>query len=189
MAGWPVPARSDKLAPSVTQARAPMNHDRYDNGYILGILQSVRTIAMVGASAKWNRPSFFAMKYLQEKGYRVLPINPGLAGQEILGETVWPDLASTPGPFEMVDVFRASEYAGGVVDESIRLKDEKGIAVVWMQLGVRDDAAAERAEAAGLKVVMDRCPKIEFGRLNAELSWAGFDSKVITARRRRLKNA
>lgn len=166
-----------------------MNHDSYPDGYILGILQETRTIAMVGASPKWNRPSFFAMKYLQEKGYRVIPINPGHAGKEILGETVYADLASAPGPYEMVDVFRNSEAAGPVADEAIALMADKGIRTVWMQLGVRNDAAAARAEAAGLKVVMDRCPKIEFGRLHSELSWAGFDSKVITAKRRRLRIA
>lgn len=166
-----------------------MNHDAYANAYILGILNSVRTIAMVGASAKWNRPSYFAMKYLQEKGYRVIPVNPGQAGGEILGERVYASLAEIPEGFEMVDVFRASEAAAGIVEEAIALKEAKGIEVIWMQLGVRDDAAAARAEAAGLKVVMDRCPKIEFGRLNAELSWGGFDSKVITARRRRVRTA
>lgn len=166
-----------------------MNHDAYANAYILGILNSVRTVALVGASAKWNRPSYFAMKYLQEKGYRVIPVNPGQAGGEILGERVYAALAEIPERFEMVDVFRASEAAAGIVEEAIALKEAKGIEVVWMQLGVRDDAAAARAEAAGLKVVMNRCPKIEFGRLNAELSWGGFDSKVITARRRRLRPA
>lgn len=166
-----------------------MQHDSYSNAYILSVLQSVRTIAMVGASAKWNRPSHFAMKYLQEKGYRVIPVNPGQAGGEILGERVYASLAEIPEGFEMVDIFRASEAAGGVVDEAIALKAEKGIAVIWMQLGVRDDAAAARAEAAGMKVVMDRCPKIEFGRLNAELAWGGFDTKVITAKRRRVRLA
>ncbi len=164
-----------------------MNHDRYDNAYILGILRQVKTIAMVGASANWNRPSYFAMKYLQEKGYRVIPVNPGLAGQTLLGEPAYGSLAEIPGRFEMVDVFRNSAAAGPIADEAIALKDEKGIAVLWMQLGVRDDAAAARAEAAGLKVVMNRCPKIEFGRLNAELSWGGFDSGVITAKRRKMK--
>ena len=164
-----------------------MNHDRYDNAYILGILKQVKTVAMVGASANWNRPSYFAMKYLQEKGYRVSPVNPGIAGKELLGERVHATLAEIPGTYEMVDVFRNSEAAGGIADEAIALKEEKGIEVLWMQLGVRNDAAAARAEAAGLKVVMDRCPKIEFGRLNAELSWGGFDSGVITAKRRRVR--
>jgi len=126
------------------------------------------------------------MKYLQEKGYHVIPINPGLAGQEILGATVYGSLADAPGPFQMVDVFRGSDAALGVTQEAIALKKEKGIEVIWMQLGVTNDRAAALAREAGLEVVMNRCPKIEFGRLNAELSWGGFDSKVISARRRKL---
>jgi predicted CoA-binding protein len=164
-----------------------MNHDSYSNGYILGILRRVKTFAMVGASATWNRPSFFAMKYLQEKGYRVIPVNPSLAGKELLGERGYATLSDVPDRFEMVDIFRKSEAAGAIVDEAISIKDAKGIEVIWMQLGVRDDAAAARAEAAGLKVVMNRCPKIEFGRLHAELSWGGFDSGVISARRGKLR--
>ncbi len=160
--------------------------ETYSNTDLLRILRSVNTIAMVGASAKWQRPSFFAMKYLQQKGYRVIPVNPGLAGQEILGETVYGALSDVPGPFEMVDVFRNSEAALGVTQEAVALAEEKGIRIVWMQLGVVNDEAATLARAAGLEVVMDRCPKIEFGRLNAELSWGGFDSEVISARRRRV---
>ncbi len=166
-----------------------MDHDSYPDSYILGILRRTRTIAMVGASPKWNRPSYFAMKYLQEKGYRVVPVNPRVAGEEILGETVYADLASIPGPVDMVDIFRASKDAGAIVDQSLAVAAEKGISVIWMQLGVRDDEAARRAEAAGLEVVMDRCPKIEFGRLNTELSWGGFNSKVISSKRRRLRIA
>ena len=160
--------------------------ETYTDADILRILRSVKTIALVGASAKWQRPSFFAMKYLQAKGYRVIPVNPGLAGQEILGETVYGALADVPGPFEMVDVFRNSDAALGVTQEAVALAEEKGIRVVWMQLGVVNAEAAALAREAGLEVVMDRCPKIEFGRLNAELSWGGFDSGVITARRRRV---
>jgi len=160
--------------------------ETYSNTDLLRILRSVKTIAMVGASAKWQRPSYFAMKYLQEKGYHVIPINPGLAGQEILGATVYGSLADAPGPFQMVDVFRGSDAALGVTQEAIALKKEKGIEVIWMQLGVTNDRAAALAREAGLEVVMNRCPKIEFGRLNAELSWGGFDSKVISARRRKL---
>ncbi len=166
-----------------------MNHDAYTDRYIRGILEGVQTIAMVGASPKWNRPSYFAMKYLQEKGYRVIPVNPRVAGQEILGETVYADLASIPDPVDMVDVFRASKDAGPIVDQALAVAGDKGISVIWMQLGVRDDEAARRAEAAGLRVVMDRCPKIEFGRLNTELSWGGFNSKVISSKRRRLRIA
>ena len=164
-----------------------MNHDAYPNSYILGLLRQVKTIAMVGASANWNRPSFFAMKYLQEKGYRVIPVNPTIAGQELLGERVYASLSAIPERFDMVDVFRNSEAAPAIVEEAIALKAAKGISVIWMQLGVRHDAAAAKAEAAGLQVVMNRCPKIEWGRLNAELSWGGFDSGVISAKRRKLR--
>ncbi len=164
-----------------------MTHDSYPDSYILAILRQVKTIAMVGASANWNRPSYFAMKYLQEKGYRVIPVNPGIAGQALLGEMTYASLSDIPERFEMVDIFRNSAAAPAIVEEAIRLKDAKGIQVIWMQLGVRDDAAAARAEAAGLKVVMNRCPKIEWGRLNAELSWGGFDSGVISAKRRKMR--
>lgn len=160
--------------------------ETYADTDILRILRSVRTIAMVGASAKWQRPSYFAMKYLQVKGYRVIPVNPGLAGQEILGEPVYGSLADIPVAFEMVDIFRNADAALGVTEEAVGLAEEKGIRVIWMQLGVVNDDAAALARAAGLEVIMDRCPKIEFGRLNAELSWGGFDSGVISARRRRV---
>jgi len=159
----------------------------YSNAELLAILRATRSIAMVGASPKWNRPSYFAMKYLQEKGYRVIPVNPGHAGKEILGETVYASLGDIPDSFDMVDIFRNSEAAGPITDEAIALAAKKGIKVIWMQLGVVNEAAAERARAAGLTVVMDRCPKIEFGRLHAELSWGGFDSGVISARRGRLQ--
>ncbi len=157
----------------------------YSDGHLRGILHAVRTIAMVGASPYWNRPSYFAMKYLQIKGYRVIPINPHAAGQEILGETCYATLAEVPGSIDMVDVFRDSEAAGAVMDEAIAAKDAKGIGVVWMQLGIRNDEAAARGAAAGLTVVMNRCPKIEYGRLHAELSWGGFNSRVISSKRRR----
>lgn len=157
-----------------------MNHDTYEKDYIAAILRSTKTIAMVGASAHWNRPSFFAMKYLQQKGFRVIPVNPGAAGEEILGEKVYSDLASIPEKLDMVDIFRNSEAAGPIVDQAI----EAGAKVVWMQLGVRNDAAAERAERAGLKVVMNRCPKIEYGRLSGEGNWLGINSRVISNKRR-----
>jgi predicted CoA-binding protein len=157
----------------------------YSDTYLRGILRAMRTIAMVGVSPYWNRPSYFAMKYLQVKGFRVIPVNPRAAGDEILGETCYASLAEVPGKIDMVDIFRSSEEAGGVVDEAIQVKDEKGIKVVWMQLGIRNDEAAARGQAAGLEVVMNRCPKIEFGRLHAELSWGGFNSRIISSRRRR----
>ncbi len=171
----------------MTAGARAVDHDAYTDGYIRSILASVRTIAMVGASPRWNRPSFFAMKSLQEKGYRVIPVNTRVAGGEILGERVYASLAEVPERIDMVDVFRSSEDAGPIVDEAIELAADKGITVIWMQLGVRDDAAAQRAEAAGLKVVMDRCPKIEYGRLHTELSWGGFNSHVISAKRRRVR--
>lgn len=155
----------------------------YDDKQIRGILNRVRTIAMVGASPTWNRPSFFAMKYLQAKGFRVIPINPRAAGSEILGERVYAELAEVPERIDMVQIFRNSEAAGPITDDIITAAQDKGIEVVWMQLGVRNDEAASRAEAAGLEVVMDRCPKIEFGRLHSELSWGGFNSNVISSRR------
>jgi predicted CoA-binding protein len=164
-------------------ANAPLS---YSNAELLAILRDTRTIAMVGASPKWNRPSYFAMKYLQEKGYRVIPVNPGHAGKEILGETVYAALAEIPGKIDMVDIFRNSEAAGPVTDEAIAVAKEKDIKVVWMQLGVVNHDAAGRARAAGLTVVMDRCPKIEFGRLHSELSWGGFNSGIITAKRRKV---
>jgi predicted CoA-binding protein len=136
---------------------------------------------MVGASPYWNRPSYFAMKYLQEKGYRVIPVNPQAAGQEILGETVHADLPSVPDPVDMVDIFRRAEAADELVDQAI----EKGAKVVWMQLGVRNDRAAEKAEAAGLEVVMNRCPKIEWSRLNGELAWSGVNTGIISSKRRK----
>ena len=164
-----------------------MNHDRYPDIYIRKILDDTRTIAMVGASPYWNRPSFFAMKYLQDKGYRVIPVNPRAAGQEILGEKVYASLAEVPERIDMVDIFRNSEAAGPITDETISVATDRGIHTIWMQLGVRNDDAAARAEKAGLKVVMNRCPKIEFGRLNTELSWGGFNSRVISAKRRRVQ--
>ena len=113
----------------------------YSDETLRGILRRTRTIAMVGASPSWVRPSNFAMKYLQGKGYRVIPVNPAAAGQEILGERVYPALADVPGPVEMVDVFRTSAAAGTAVDDAIAVKDRLGIRFIWMQLGVRNDAA------------------------------------------------
>jgi predicted CoA-binding protein len=157
-----------------------MDHERYEDAYLRGILRGVKTIAMVGASPNWNRPSYFAMTYLQGKGYKVIPVNPGAAGQTILKETVYARLADVPQPVDMVDIFRNSEAAAGVVDEALALPVQPK--VIWMQLGVRNDAAAAKAEAAGIQVVMNRCPKIEWARLNGELSWMGTSSRVISSK-------
>ncbi len=157
-----------------------MDHEQYDDEYIRAILRETRTIAMVGASSNWNRPSYFAMKYLQRKGFRVIPVNPRESGKAILGEPVYGTLADIPEKIDMVDVFRNSEAAGPVADEAITISAK----VLWMQLGVRNDAAAARAEAAGLKVVMNRCPKIEFGRLSREIGAMGINTGLISSKRR-----
>ncbi len=162
-----------------------MSHDRYSDVLLRGILGRCRTIAMVGTSANWVRPSYFVMKYLQSKGFRIIPVNPGVAGGEILGATVYASLADIPGRFDMVDIFRNSEAAGPVANQAIAVAREKGVKVVWMQLGVRNDAAAARAEVAGLTVIMNRCPKIEYGRLSGELSWGGVNSRIISSKRQR----
>jgi hypothetical protein len=158
-------------------------HDAYDDAYIAGILGRVRTFAFVGASANGNRPSYFAMKYLMVKGYAVVPVNPGLAGQTILGQPVHASLADVPGPIDVVDIFRNSEAALDITREAIAHRDRLGVQVVWMQLSVRNDEAAREAEVAGLQVVMNRCPKIEYGRLSGEIGWAGYNTGAISAKR------
>ncbi|HEY5817708.1 MAG TPA: CoA-binding protein [Mesorhizobium sp.] len=158
-----------------------MNHDAYDNAYISRILNTVRTIAIVGASANDVRPSFFVTKYLIAKGFEVYPINPGQAGKLILGRMTYARLAEVPVPVDMVDIFRASEAAAGVVEEALTLQPLPK--VIWMQLGVRHDAAAARAEAAGIDVVMNRCPKIEYGRLSGEIGWTGVNSGVLSSKK------
>ena len=150
----------------------------YPDETLRRILAQTRTIALVGASANWNRPSYFVMKYLQSKGYRVIPVNPSLAGSELLGERVYASLRDIPERIDMVDIFRASHDVPPIVEDAIAI----GAGVVWMQLGVRHDEAAARAEAAGLTVIMNRCPKIEFGRLGGELSWSGVNSGLIRNR-------
>ena len=161
-----------------------MNHDSYPDAYIRGILNTVKTIAMVGISPKDNRPSYFAFKYLLERGYNMIPVNPGQAGKEILGRKVYARLADVPEPVDMVDVFRAAQYAPQIVAEALALKPPPQ--VIWMQLGVRSDEAAVTAEAGGLKVVMNRCPKIEYGRLSSEIGWMGVNSRTLTSKRARV---
>ena len=163
-----------------------MSHDTYSDDAIADILRSVRSIAMVGASAGTNRPSYFAMKYMLGKGYRVVPVNPTLTGQTILGQLVVSGLADVPAPVDMVDIFRNAEAAHAIVREAIALKERSGIKVIWMQLGVRNDEAAREAEAAGLSVVMNRCPKIEYGRLSGEIGWAGVNTNRISSARPKL---
>jgi uncharacterized protein len=158
-----------------------MNHDSYSDSYVRGILNTVKSIAMVGASEKENRPSYFAFKYLLERGYHMIPVNPGRAGETMLGRQTYARLADIPEPVDMVDVFRAARYALPIVEEALALTPRPQ--VIWMQLGVRNDEAAALAEANGLKVVMDRCPKIEYGRLSAEIAWMGVNTRTITSRK------
>jgi hypothetical protein len=158
-----------------------MNHDRYDDDYIRAILREVKTIAMVGASPNTVRPSYFVLKYLLSKGYDVIPVNPGQAGREIGGAMTFASLAQIGRHVDMVDIFRNSQAAGAVVDEALALETLPG--VIWMQLGVRNDEAAARAEQRGVKVVMNRCPKIEYARLCGEIGWAGVSSGVVSSRK------
>ncbi|MGB8313444.1 MAG: CoA-binding protein [Aestuariivirga sp.] len=158
-----------------------MNHDSYPAEYIRGILNSVKVIALVGASSNIVRPSYFVMQYLQDKGYDVIPVNPGLAGQVLLGKLAYASLNDIPLHIDMVDIFRNSEAAGDIVDEALNLNPKPS--VIWMQLSVRNDEAAARAEAAGLKVVMNRCPKMEYGKLSGEWSWVGGNSGIISSRK------
>ena len=158
-----------------------MNHDSYDDVYIRGLLNTVKTIAMVGVSAKDSRPSYFAFKYLLERGYHMIPVNPALAGKDLLGQKAFARLADIPEPVDMVDIFRAAPFAVPIVEEALKMQPRPR--VVWMQLGIRNDAAAALAEQNGLKVVMNRCPKIEYGRLSSEISWMGVNSRTLTSKR------
>jgi predicted CoA-binding protein len=156
-----------------------MEHDRYPDSYIRGILNAYKVFAMVGASPNQVRPSFFAMKYLMAKGYKVIPVNPGHAGKEILGQKIYASLKEIPEPVDVVDIFRNSSHALEITRNAIAI----GAKVVWMQLGVRNDEAARLAEAGGLKVVMNRCPKIEYGRLSGEIAWAGVHTRTLSSQK------
>ena len=161
-------------------------HARYPDAQIRTILNATRTIALVGASANPARPSWIVLKYLIDRGYAAIPVNPGLAGQDLLGRRVAASLAEVQAslagqPIDMVEIFRNSAAAGPLVDEALALDPLPK--VIWMQLGVRDDAAAARAEARGLTVIMNRCPKIEYGRLSGEIGWTGVNSRILSARK------
>ena len=158
-----------------------MNHDQYDDNYIRGILHSVKSIAMVGASPVNVRPSYFAFKYLAQRGYDMIPVNPGQVGKELLGKPFVGSLAEIGRPVDMIDIFRNSSHIMPIVEQALQLPTLPK--VIWMQLGARDDAAAAKAEAAGIKVVMNRCPKIEYGRLSSEIAWMGVNSRTLSSKR------
>src|ERR1700744_2800144 len=155
----------------------------YPDDLIKSVLRSTKVIAMVGASANDMRPSYFAMKYLLAKGFIVHPVNPGLAGKEIMGQKVYASLKDVPAPVDMVDIFRAAEFAPAIVKDAIAEKDRLGLKTIWMQLGVINEEAEKLAKEAGLTVIMDRCPKIEYGRLSGEIGWMGVNRKVIDNRK------
>ncbi len=159
----------------------PMNHDAYADDYIREILNGVKSIALVGASPVNVRPSYFAFKYLAQRGYDMIPVNPGHVGKSLLGKPFVASLREIGSPVDMIDIFRNSSYIMPVLDEALDMSPRPR--VIWMQLGARDDVAAARAEAAGLKVVMNRCPKIEYGRLSSEISWMGVNSRTLSSRR------
>ncbi len=158
-----------------------MDHDNYPDAYISGILNSVKSIAIVGASANQARPSYLVTKYLTDKGYKVFPINPGRAGEEIAGNRIFASLADIPEPVDMVDIFRTSAAVPAVAEHIIALNPLPK--VVWMQLTVRHDETAAMLEEKGIKVVMNRCPKIEYGRMSGEISWNGVNSGLISSKK------
>ncbi len=158
-----------------------MNHDSYSESYIRSILSTVRTVAVVGASTNPARASNIVVRYLTGKKYRVYPVNPAYAGEEILGQMTYASLAEIPGPIDLVDVFRRPEAVPDLVEEALALEPRPK--VIWMQLSVRHDAAAARAEAAGVSVVMNRCVKIEYGRLSGEIAWFGVNTRLLSSRK------
>jgi predicted CoA-binding protein len=158
-----------------------MNHDAYDDSYIREILRSMKTIAMVGASPLNVRPSYFAFKYLAQRGYDMIPVNPGQVGNSLLGKPFVASLLDIDRPVDMVDIFRSSEHVMPLVDQALTMSPLPK--VIWMQLGARNDEAAAKAEAKGLTVVMNRCPKIEYGRLSSEISWMGVNSRTLSSKR------
>lgn len=162
------------------------DHAAYSDQLLRGILRGAKTVAMVGVSPNETRPSYFVARYLKLKGYKVIPINPGQAGKTLLGATVRASLSDIPaeeGPVHMVDIFRRSDQVGPVVEEALAALKDRGLQTIWMQIGVENPEAAAAAEAAGLSVVMNRCPKIEYQRLFGELGWGGFNTGIISSKR------
>ena len=162
------------------------DRDRYTDKEIRDILMSVRSIAIVGASANKVRPSYFVATYMVAKGYDVFPINPGSAGTEIADSMTYATLADLPGPVDMIDYFRKPEFLPDFANEVMRLPELPK--VVWMQLGIREEKVAAALEMAGITVIQNRCPKIEYARLCGEIGWCGFNRRVISARKPKLKS-
>ncbi len=158
-----------------------MNHDSYPDDLIRDVLTSVKRIALVGASGNESRPSWIVARYLLDKGYDVIPVNPGLAGQSLFGRPVYAALKDIPGAIDMVEIFRNSEAAGPITDEALALAPLPK--VIWMQLAVRNDEAAARAEAKGVTVIMNRCPKIEYARFSGEIGWQGINSRILSSKK------
>ncbi|CAN1518381.1 COG1832 Predicted CoA-binding protein [Rhabdaerophilaceae bacterium] len=169
------------MIPSNLHREEPVAELTYPDELIRSILKTCKRIALVGASDNPARPSYFVFKYLSERGYDVVPVNPGRVGQFILGKPFVGTLADIEGPLDMVEIFRNSEAALGITEEALALKPLPK--VIWMQLSVRHDGAAEMAQARGVTVIMNRCPKIEFGRLSGEISWQGINSRLISAKK------
>lgn len=159
----------------------PASTTTYPDELLRRIYRETATIAMVGASPTWNRPSYFVLRYLQQKGIRVIPVNPRALDAPILGETVYPDLASIPVPVDVVDVFRRPSDVPGIAAEAVAI----GARVLWLQLGIRSPEGATIAGLAGLTVIEDRCMKIEYGRLSGELAWSGVNTRLLSSRRPR----
>ena len=162
---------------------AELSLPQYPDSLIKSILRSVKTIAMVGASGNDIRPSYFAMMYLLNKGYNIIPVNPAMAGKEILGQKVYASVKDVPAPVDMVDIFRERKYAPDIAREVVAEKDRLGVKVLWMQLGVISQEAEKIGKDAGLTVVMNRCPKIEHGRFSGEIGWMGVNRRVIDNRK------
>ncbi|MDB5566119.1 MAG: CoA-binding protein [Tardiphaga sp.] len=158
-----------------------MNHDHYNDTWIREILNTVKTVAMIGASPQNVRPSYFVFKYLAERGYDMIPINPGQVGKSLIGKSFVASLREIDRPIDMIDIFRNADHIMPIIDDALTLNPLPK--VIWMQLGVRNDEAAKKAEAAGIKVVMNRCPKIEYGRLSSEISWMGVNSRTLSSKR------
>ncbi len=161
-----------------------IDHDAYTDSHIRAILQSTKSIAVVGASANQVRPSYFVVKYMIAKGYDVYPVNPGQAGKEICGAMTYASLADIPVAIDMVDIFRAASAVPGIMAEVLQLDPPPK--TIWMQLGIRDDDVAAVAKMAGMNVIMNRCPKIEFGRLSGEIGWTGVNRRSISSKKPKL---